>query len=102
MPPVSNCACHALPAQTMITCSSVIATLHDPLQKGSWLSSFGPSGKIGACSDAMQGPYNVTLDATSSNGQELLCLEVLFDVTPPFAAAKAKAAKFLRGHNAPA
>lgn len=50
----------------------------------------------------MQGPYNVTLDATSSNGQELLCLEVLFDVTPPFAAAKAKAAKFLRGHNAQA
>jgi hypothetical protein len=50
------------------------------------------------------GPYNVTLDATSSNGQELLCLEVLFDVTLPSVgaaagAAKGKVANLLRGHN---
>ena len=31
---------------------------------------------------SMQGPYNVTLDATSTSGEELLCLEVLFDVQP--------------------
>lgn len=53
------------------------------------------------------GPYNVTLDAKSANGEELLCLQVLFDVTPPIAsttasALKHKAADMLRGHKAQA
>ena len=47
------------------------------------------------------GPYNVTLDAKAANGAELLCLQVLFDVTPPMAATAAtlehKAAKLFRG-----
>jgi hypothetical protein len=48
------------------------------------------------------GPYNVTLDAKAANGAELLCLQVLFDVTPPMAVTAAaalehKAAKMFRG-----
>ena len=48
------------------------------------------------------GPYNVTLDAKAANGAELLCLQVLFDVTPPTAVTTAaalehKAAKMFRG-----
>lgn len=48
------------------------------------------------------GPYNVTLDAKAANGAELLCLQVLFDVTPPTAVTAAaalehKAAKMFRG-----
>ena len=54
-----------------------------------------------------QGPYNATLDASSANGEELLCIVVLFDVTPPTVgnaanAVKQKAAQLLRGHHAQA
>lgn len=49
------------------------------------------------------GPYNVTLDAKTDNGAELLCLQVFFDVTPLMATTAAaalehKAAALLRGH----
>lgn len=43
-----------------------------------------------------QGPYVVTMKAADTSGKELLCLEIDFDVTPPFFPPAAKASGALK------
>lgn len=42
------------------------------------------------------GPYVVTMKASDTSGKELLCLEIDFDVTPPFFPPAAKASGALK------